>query len=155
MIFLATQTQWRQDSQRLSDIRRQVFIEEQGVSDTEEWDGKDPQAHHFCVATDAGHNSDIVGCARVLEEPWQGGRGLHIGRVAVLKPWRGLGAGKTLMFTLLDWCQNAQTTPHTVFLHAQLDALAFYEKLGFTCVGGDFLDAGIIHRSMVLTDFER
>jgi predicted GNAT family N-acyltransferase len=34
---------------------------------------------------------------------------------------------------------------------AQLQAISFYEKLGYQCYGDEFMDAGIAHRHMEKT----
>ncbi|MDO6745636.1 GNAT family N-acetyltransferase [Gilvimarinus sp. 1_MG-2023] len=142
---------WPKSSRALSDIRHQVFILEQGVSSEEEWDGKDENAWHFAVKDYRKDPSELIGCARIIEETWHGEKGLHIGRVAVLKPWRGRGAGLQLMHAMLYWCAQRANSHRTVFLHAQIEALGFYQRLGFQCVGPEFIDAGIPHRTMVLS----
>jgi len=38
-----------------------------------------------------------------------------------------------------------------VYLGAQLQAISFYEKLGYRCYGDEFMDAGIAHRYMEKT----
>jgi predicted GNAT family N-acyltransferase len=39
---------------------------------------------------------------------------------------------------------------HQVHLNAQVKAIEFYERLGFTAEGPEFMDAGIAHRHMHL-----
>lgn len=70
-----------------------------------------------------------------------------IGRMAVLKDWRGRGVGRALLQTLLDLAVR-QGLPR-VTLSAQTHALGFYERAGFHVVGEPFMDAGIPHRKMV------
>jgi predicted GNAT family N-acyltransferase len=125
-----------------SEIRRVVFIEEQGVPLEEEWDGRDPECRHF-LALSAGQ---AVGTARLLPDA-------HIGRVAVLAEARGRGIGVALMREAIE---TARRRGHrSVELAAQTQALPFYERLGFTAFGEAFLDAGIAHRSMTLALGER
>ncbi|MDO3388756.1 GNAT family N-acetyltransferase [Gilvimarinus sp. SDUM040013] len=144
------QAQWGRDSQQLCDIRKTVFIDEQGVSEDEEWDGKDQSARHFCVEYCAKPQPSVIGCARIVDETWRGNRGLHIGRVAVIKNWRKQGVGRYLMSSMLDWCAAPRRSQCPVFLHSQIDAMAFYQKLGFEPVSDEFMDAGIPHRTMLL-----
>ncbi|NUB44677.1 GNAT family N-acetyltransferase [Fertoebacter nigrum] len=122
-------------------LRRVVFIEEQGVSEADEVDDLDGQALHL-LATAAGRP---VGSARLLTD----GATSKIGRVCVLADLRGTGLGAALIRAAVD--QFRQTPGITrVKLGAQTHALGFYEKLGFAATGPEYLDAGILHRDMVL-----
>lgn len=120
------------------EIRKTVFTEEQGVSVAEEVDGMDDQAVHFLASLDG----KPVGTARVLIKD----DSAKIGRVCVLKEARGTYQGQALIKACLEWAQ-AQGLPRAM-LGAQLDALGFYEGLGFTAYGEVFDDAGIDHRNM-------
>ncbi len=122
-------------------LRRAVFIEEQGVSETIEVDDLDDQAIHL-LATD---NGTPVGSARLLV---QGNIG-KVGRVCVLAHARGTGLGVALMRAAVD---EFRTIPGVtqVKLGAQTHALAFYERLGFTATGPEYLQADIPHRDMIL-----
>jgi predicted GNAT family N-acyltransferase len=71
----------------------------------------------------------------------------RIGRMAVLKECRGQGIGSALLAALLDYAGKKQYAG--VYLHAQLDAIPFYEKHGFIANGESFMDAGILHRNMI------
>ncbi|WP_323033133.1 GNAT family N-acetyltransferase [Paracoccus sp. (in: a-proteobacteria)] len=121
-------------------IRREVFIIEQSVPEAEEWDGRDGTAIHL-LARDKGGRP--IGTARILIEGATG----KIGRVAVLKPARGTGAGAALIRAALD---ELRTIPGVsrAKLGAQTHAIGFYEKLGFTAFGPEYDDAGIPHRDM-------
>ena len=128
---------WAELGAAASDIRRRVFIEEQQVSQEEEWDGRDDACLHFL----AQRGNTALGTARLLPDG-------HIGRVAVLQEARGMGVGAALMQAAIAAAQH-QGHP-AVELTAQTHALAFYERLGFTAFGDIFLDAGIPHRRMRL-----
>ena len=120
-------------------LRRAVFIEEQGVSEVDEVDGRDGQALHL-LARWAGQP---VGTARILV---QGDAG-KIGRVCVLRAARGRGIGAALIraavaeLSAMDGVAEAR-------LGAQTHALEFYTRLGFVAEGPEFMDAGIPHRMM-------
>lgn len=122
-------------------LRRTVFIEEQGVSEADEVDDLDDQAIHI-LATE---NGIPVGSARLLTLGDTG----KVGRVCVLAHARGTGLGAALMQAAVTQFRS-QTGVKRVKLGAQLHALAFYERLGFTPYGEVFLDAGIAHRDMVM-----
>ena len=76
------------------EIRRAVFIEEQGVSVEDEMDGQDSKALHFL----ARDNTVPVGTARILILDEIG----KIGRVCVLAPYRGRGHANALMGACLS-----------------------------------------------------
>ena len=119
-------------------LRRTVFIEEQGVSETEELDGRDGEAVHV-VALDG---DDAIGCARMLVADGTG----KIGRVCVLKEHRGKGVGEVIMQAMHAEARRLELS--RVALGAQLTALSFYERLGYTAYGTVFDDAGIDHKMM-------
>jgi predicted GNAT family N-acyltransferase len=129
---------WKDAGSALADIRRHVFIEEQSVPESLEWDGMDDDAVHV-LALDATH---AIGCARMLS----GGR---IGRMAVLPEWRGRGVGRAMLETLIALSRE-QGLAH-VSLSAQTHAIPFYAKSGFKVCSEIYDDAGIPHRDMVLT----
>lgn len=119
-------------------LRRRVFIEEQGYSEAEEWDDLDAQARHL-LASEAGRP---LGTARIFVEGETG----RIGRVCVLAETRGTGLGAELIRAALVRLTAAGCT--RVVLGAQVRAMGFYEKLGFTACGADYDDGGVPHREM-------
>jgi predicted GNAT family N-acyltransferase len=74
--------------------------------------------------------------------------GGKIGRMAVIKAWRGRGVGTALLKELLTEAR-ARGLTH-VLLDARVQALPFYEKHGFRAEGEIFLDAGLPHLNMTL-----
>ena len=72
----------------------------------------------------------------------------HIGRMAVLKHWRGTGVGSALLAELISAAREQQYS--AVELSAQTHALGFYRRHGFAVEGGEYLEAGIAHRMMRL-----
>jgi predicted GNAT family N-acyltransferase len=72
----------------------------------------------------------------------------HIGRVAVIRHWRGKGVGTALMQAILREARRRGLP--VVDLDAQVKAVEFYERLGFAAEGPEFMDAGIPHRHMRL-----
>lgn len=139
------QVSWPAAQQALRDIRTRVFMDEQHVSAQDEWDGLDETAMHFLTHLDDGQ---AIATARVLVETDTQGRPLyHIGRVAVLKAYRGQGVGRTLMVYVMNWCLH-QSPDARLYLHAQTARVAFYQHLGFVPQGTEFMDAGIPHITM-------
>ncbi len=123
------------------ELRRVVFIEEQGVPEAEEVDEYDATALHF-LAMDGPLP---VGTARIVVKDSLG----KIGRVCVLQSHRGTGLGKALIIAALDQLRQMPEI-ETALLGAQSQATGFYQKLGFHVTGDEYLDAGIPHFDMVL-----
>lgn len=126
------------DREALLGIRQQVFVVEQGVSESRERDGLDPECWHVLARDETGQP---IGCARISPEH-------KIGRMAVLREWRAQGVGTVLLRELI---RRARTLGWSeVTLAAQVSAIGFYEREGFTAYGDVFDDAGLPHRSMSL-----
>lgn len=125
---------WPDTSTQLSAIRRRIFIDEQGVPADLEWDGLDATAMHARATSLAG---EVIGTARLLPDG-------QIGRMAVLREWRGLGVG-TAMLQCLIACAPAK---ERLFLNAQTSAESFYRRNGFEPEGEIFMEAGIPHIRM-------
>ena len=136
--FSAREVTWASHSPALTGIRRIVFVEEQDVPEHVEWDGEDPHCRHF-LAED-GHGRPI-GTARLMPSG-------QIGRMAVLIAWRGRGVGTRLLKLAVTAAQSDDYD--RVYLHAQTQAIGFYERAGFEATDPPFLEAGIEHRAMVL-----
>mgnify|MGYP003481875103 CR=1 FL=1 len=129
---------WTADRAALQSVRRRVFIEEQGIPESEEWDDIDPLARHLLALAE---KCDAVGTGRL--EPTG-----KIGRVAVLPQHRGTGVGGAVVSYLVNQATELGFTK--VYLHAQTAALAFYERLGFRAEGPVFDEVGIPHVRMTL-----
>ncbi|MFC7133936.1 MULTISPECIES: GNAT family N-acetyltransferase [Salinibaculum] len=123
------------------DVRRTVFIEEQGVSEAEEMDGRDDEATHVVVyETDTDRP---VGTARVR---YVDDETAKAERVAVRAEHRGEGLGRRLMEHLEAEAREQGCS--TVDLHAQTAVEEFYASLGYETVSDEFLEAGIPHVEM-------
>ncbi|MGH6896273.1 MAG: GNAT family N-acetyltransferase [Geminicoccaceae bacterium] len=121
-------------------IRRAVFVDEQGVTETLEIDGRDDDARHL-LALRAGVP---IGTLRLR---WlEGGRVAKIERVAVLARERGGGVGLALLDAALALA--AVGGAQEARLHAQTIAQAFYAKRGFVACGPRFDEDGILHIAM-------
>ena len=129
---------WTDDGPSLQAIRRSVFIEEQGIPESDEWDDVDPLARHVLAVA---KNRDAVGTGRL--EPTG-----KIGRVAVLPQYRGTGVGSLIMGHLVNQATESGFT--RVYLHAQTTAEGFYRRLGFRAEGPAFDECGIPHVRMSL-----
>jgi predicted GNAT family N-acyltransferase len=127
-------------------IREVVFIEEQHVPQGIERDDEDATAYHV-LALQGGH---AIGTGRLvmLAKPPAGqeGKWAQIGRMAVLQNARKAGTGSKLLITLET--EGHRRGCHGFLLHAQLTALEFYKKHGYSPVGPVFEEAGMPHLEM-------
>jgi predicted GNAT family N-acyltransferase len=126
---------WENAREHAAPIRFAVFVEEQGVPRDIELDDMDPACLHavaFC-----GEKS--VGTGRLLPDG-------HIGRMAVLKAWRGRGIGGLLLDALIESARRRGD--REVALSAQVHAVPFYRAHGFAEEGSEYLEAGIRHQAM-------
>lgn len=127
---------WNALRARAAPVRFAVFVEEQGVPLEIEIDEFDPVSLHALAIDAAGR---VVGTGRLLPDG-------HIGRMAVLRPARGTGAGGAMLSALIEAARARGE--REVVLNAQTHAMPFYARFGFVAEGEDFDDAGIPHRTM-------
>lgn len=127
---------WQKDNADLRRIREKVFIAEQAVPPELEWDNEDAQAVHFL----AYEGDYAIGTARLLLDG-------QIGRVSVLKDWRGLNVGDALLAAVIAEAERRGL--HEQRLSAQVQATPFYERHGFRVLSEEYLDAGIPHVDML------
>ncbi|MBL8501676.1 MAG: GNAT family N-acetyltransferase [Nitrosomonas sp.] len=130
---------WEEAATALRAVRTAVFIREQQIPEELEWDQFDAVSVHALAVNNTGQP---VGTARLLPDG-------HIGRMAVLKEWRGQGLGSALLTTLLRVLIKRRQ--FEAQLHAQTSAIPFYKKFGFQVVGKEFMEAGIPHIKMTLS----
>jgi predicted GNAT family N-acyltransferase len=131
---------WLDGLSQLKNIREKVFIQEQKVTPQLEWDGMDEKAIHFLVFNDKA----AIGCARaiVIKDHMQ------LGRMAVLKEYRGQGIGSALIEKAMTTAKLNQLS--AIYISAQCHAINFYKKFGFEVMSDIYLNAEIPHRDMTL-----
>lgn len=130
------------DIERCFEIRREVFIEEQGVPEAIEVDGLDDVCVQFLAETQSNPPRP-VGTARLrITDDGQA----KAQRVAVLRDYRGQGIGCRLMAAIED---HARAMGHgRITLGAQTSARSFYDRIGYLAFGEAFMEAGIEHVMM-------
>lgn len=134
--FTVREAVWAEDQATIRRIRECVFVLEQSVPEDIEWDGQDSGCVHVLAESS---NRDAIGTGRLQ------GSG-KIGRMAVLRPWRGAGVGAALLARLLE--AAAERGIDEVYLHAQSQVVGFYARFGFEAEGDEFMEADIPHRLM-------
>ena len=127
----------------IRNIRNRVFIEEQAVSPEEEYDEFEEESRHFLAIM----NGEAAGTARWRKTE----KGIKLERFAVLKEFRGKGVGRALVQAVLQDVMEMVSQPGLIYLHAQVQAIPFYTKLGFEASGPEFSEADIRHRKMHFT----
>jgi predicted GNAT family N-acyltransferase len=131
--FLIRSASWQADRARLEFVRRRVFIIEQKIPESEEWDDADENSSHVLAFSE---KRDVVGTGRL--EPTG-----KIARLAVLGEYRGQGVGSAMLIRLVE--EARQRGFEQVYLHAQMHALNFYKKFGFVSDEEIFSEGGIPH----------
>jgi len=124
---------------QVREVRRRVFIEEQGIPAELEFDGQDESSWNVLVQDEEGRG---IGTGRLTPEG-------KIGRMAVIREYRGRGIGSLILEKLVE--QARRLGREEAYLHAQSAAVAFYAKRGFGARGEIFQEAGIPHQEMRLS----
>lgn len=118
------------------EIRRKVFMEEQGFNN--EFDTADDIAFHAVI-----YDGKIgVATARLYQDK----TGWHIGRVAVLPQYRGRRLGEKIVTELENFAKRHDVLKIT--LSAQIQAVGFYEKLGYKKLNDLHMDEFCPHMTM-------
>jgi len=120
-------------------VRRPVFVDEQGVDEALEMDGRDQAATHIVLT----HDTEPVATARLR---FPEASTVKIERVAVLPEYRGDGLGGRVMDAAETVAVDRGATD--AVLHAQAPVRGFYEQLGYEAEGDTFEEAGIPHVAM-------
>jgi len=120
-------------------IRKKVFIEEQNVEESDEFDEYEDISKHYLIF----EGDKAVGTAR-----WRHiADKIKLERFAVLKEYRGQKVGDQILEAVLE---EVLILKKPIYLHAQLKAIPFYERRGFKKVGEMFSECEIDHYKMVI-----
>lgn len=120
-------------------LRHRVFVEEQNVPVEEEIDHHDPVARHVVILDEAG-------CALATGRLVIDGSVGKMQRIVVCQTLRGQGLGRLVMEELESAAVRAGA--RVARLASQIQALGFYERMGYVAHGDIFDDANIPHRWM-------
>jgi predicted GNAT family N-acyltransferase len=125
--------------QEAFEVRRQVFVREQGISEDLVFDGHDREALHIVVKDGA----KVIGSARVQ---FLADNQAKLERMAILKRYRRKGIGREMLLFLDAVWRDKQV--RQVIIHAQIEVVPFYKLCGFDELGSPFWEAGIKHIKM-------
>ena len=129
----------KEDLKAIHEIRNKVFVKEQNIDEAIECDEIDAKAIHVICTYD-----DLpIGTGRIYFDREEA----HLGRICVLKRYRGLGAGKKILLYLLSL--GRKNNCKMVTLNSQLAIKDFYLKYGFVPLDEPFIIAGISHIKMI------
>lgn len=145
--LVVKQVSSEEELQSALEVRKEVFVKEQGVSINIEVDEYDyllnKDVIHFLLLD----NHKVIGTLRIIDKEEY----LKIGRVAILKDYRKKGFGKYFLEQVMKIVEdnNLLNISNKYFnLESQVRAIKFYNKLGFLEYGEEFEEAGIQHRKM-------
>jgi len=119
-------------------IRRKVFVDEQGVDSTLEYNNEEQSNHYLLFLA-----GKPIATARWRETE----KGIKLERFAVLPEFRNRGFGEIILKEVL---KDVKPSGKTIYLHSQSRAVPFYERNGFMKEGEMFVEAGIEHYYMKL-----
>jgi len=123
-------------------IRKEVFVEEQGFaleSEFDEFDTLNALSEHILVY----YNEKPVGTGRLRVVDGLG----KLERICILEPYRKFGLGKIILKTLEEIAKEQGITQ--VKLHGQTQAEGFYKKLGYRTSSDVFMEDGGPHLLMI------
>lgn len=127
------------DLRKAFEVRRQVFVCEQGISEDLVFDNNDPDALHILVKD----GKQSIGTARVR---FLADNRAKLERMAVAEAYRRKGVGRGLVAFLCEELSGRQV--QQIVIHAQEGAIEFYKSCGFEESGSPFCEAGIKHIKM-------
>jgi predicted GNAT family N-acyltransferase len=123
-------------------IREEVFVKEQNVPREEEYDAYEETSTHYL----AFYEQNPCGTARWRFTDF----GIKLERFAVKKEFRGKKIGEAIIRNVLDDIEKSpESKGKTLYLHAQVQVVGFYEKFGFQKIGDTFQECDIWHYKMV------
>lgn len=119
-------------------IRKEVFVVEQRCPPDLEYEFEE-DCIHFLLK----ENGEAIVASRYRKTD----KGIKLERFAVLKEHRKKGLGHKILQFMLDDLNNFDGK---IYMHAQVDVIPFYEKMGFVKQGDLFEEANIMHYKMTL-----
>lgn len=114
-----------------------------------EMPGREEASEHYVAVADHPRGPQVVACACLIPPEEGEERSGKVTQVCVDNQRQGEGIGRRLL-TTIEARAFGELALEQLYCHAQCDALAFYEKLGWRSSSDEFIEAGIPHRKMIL-----
>ncbi|MBT3418238.1 MAG: GNAT family N-acetyltransferase [Flavobacteriales bacterium] len=128
----------KENLEKAFSIRKEVFVVEQRCPPDLEYEFEE-DCIHFLLK----ENGEAIVASRYRKTD----KGIKLERFAVLKEHRKKGLGHKILQFMLDDLNNFDGK---IYMHAQVDVIPFYEKMGFVKQGDLFEEANIMHYKMTL-----
>lgn len=128
--------------------RYEVFACEQEITCENDFDDKDKECMHLFVVDNKNGVDRVVGYCRLLP-PGLSYEEASIGRVLVLKEYRGKGIAKEMMIEAINEIEKNYKV-NKITLSAQCYIKGLYKSVGFKEVSEEYEEAGIPHVKMKL-----
>ena len=112
--------------------------------------GREVQSEHFVAVVDHPSGERVVGTATLfIREDEHKQKIGKVQQVCVDKQRQGEGIGRKLMIAM-EARGFGELGLTNLYCHAQLEAMPFYERLGWQSEEREFLEAGIAHKKMFI-----
>ncbi|MBQ2676545.1 MAG: GNAT family N-acetyltransferase [Clostridia bacterium] len=136
IVWYDTKVSDKAQFEQAKQIRTEVFCDEQGFPYGCEFDELDDTATHLITYDGARP----IATGRVID---LGNGEFKLGRIAVLKAYRGREVGKALVEEMIEYAmaQGAKK----VLVDSQVQAKGFYAKVGFKEYGEEHMDCHVPH----------
>lgn len=135
-------------------LRTSVLLDPIGFSFQQYLDmapGREEQSEHYIAVLDHPSGPRVVGTSTLfISENKDGQRVGKVQQVCVDPQRQGEGIGRRLMIAM-EARGFGELGLEQLYCHAQLEALAFYERLGWSCESEVFVEAGIEHKKMFIS----
>lgn len=113
--------------------------------------GREEQCEHFVATVDHPNGEKVIGTATLfIGKDNSGTLKGKVQQVCVDKQLQGEGIGQKLMIAI-EARGFGELGLSNLYCHAQLDAMSFYDKLGWEVDGEEFVEAGIAHKRMFIS----
>jgi predicted GNAT family N-acyltransferase len=135
-------------------LRTSVLLEPIGYTFQDYLDmapGREEQSEHYIAVLDHPTGPRVVGTSTLfISENKDGHRVGKVQQVCVDPQRQGEGIGRRLMIAM-EARGFGELGLEQLYCHAQLEALPFYERLGWSSEAETFMEAGIEHRKMFIS----
>lgn len=113
--------------------------------------GREEQCEHFVATIDHPAGEKVVGTATLfIDQSDENHITGKVQQVCVDKQLQGEGIGQKLMIAI-EARGFGELGLSSLYCHAQLEAMPFYDKLGWEIKGDEFQEAGLAHRHMFIS----